>query len=260
MRGFSKEDIVEYIQSEFTGNHVKAHNLLEQLENNPLIEGVCSVPLNCALVCHLWHTLEEAPTTMIELYTKIILNLVLRNIRKLETYGHVLDLSRFESLPTNLQNSWWLMCQFAIQALEKDQLVFSQEELTVFFPMGLAFDKRILCFGLLQSTESIGFGISFHFLHLTFQEYLAALHLARQPLVKQLEIFHLHKPKDHLSPGRFAIVWKFFFGINHDQFLNFNSDTQSFIQQTFECVAGSVPSTFKTFCPFATVPLKHKMI
>ena len=246
VRGFSKEDIVEYIQSEFTGNHEKAHNLLELIENNPLIESVCSVPLNCALVSHLWHTLEEAlpiTVTMTELYTRIILNLVLRNIRKIETYVHVLDLTRFESLPTNLQHSWWLMCQFAFQALEKDQLVFSQEELKLFFPTGLAFDKRILCFGLLQSTESVGFGISFHFLHLTFQEYLAALHLARQPLVKQLEIFHLHKPKDHLSPGRFAMVWRFFFGIN--QFLNFSSDTRSFIQQTFECVAGSVSSAYQ---------------
>ena len=240
VRGFSKEDIVEFIQSEFTGKHEKTHNLLERLENNLLIESVCSVPLNCALVCHLWHTLEEAlPTTTTELYTKMILKFVLRNIRKIDSYVPVLDLSTFESLPADLQQSWWLMCQFAFQTLEKDLLVFSQEEVELFFPKGLAFDKRILCFGILQSTKSIGFGVSFHFLHLTFQEYLAALHLARQPPNKQLEMFHLHKPKDHLSPSRFAMVWRFFFGIN-----DFKAETSTFIKQIFECVAGDVQSTF----------------
>ena len=235
VRGFSKEHIVEYIQSEFISDQGKVDRLREQLEGNPLVESVCSVPLNCAIVCHLWRTLEEAlPTTMTELYTKIILNLILRNIRKLDTYKSVLKLPKFDSLPADLQQSWWLLCEFAFRALEKDQLVFSQEELEAFFPEGLALDKRILCFGLLQSIESVGVGISFHFLHLTFQEYLAALYLTRQPTDKQLKNFQTYKPILFFSllPHRFEMVWKFFFGINSN--LEF---TSLFIQQTLECVA-----------------------
>ena len=238
--GFSKEHIVEYIQSEFARDQEKAGRLLEQLEDNPLVESVCSVPLNCAIVCHLWHTLEEEalPTTMTELYTEVILKLVLRNLRKIDTYLSILSLSKFDSLPADLQQSWWLLCEFAFQALEKDQLVFSQEELEAFFPEGLALDKRILCFGLLQSAESIGLGMSFHFLHLTFQEYLATLHLARQPPDKQLDVFRSHKPKDRWSPNRFAVVNKFFFGINCFVDINFEIGTKSFIQQIFKYVAG----------------------
>jgi hypothetical protein len=115
---------------------------------------------------------------MTELYRKIILLLILRNIRKIDAYSSVLSLHTFDALPADLQRSWWLLCEFAFQAFKKDQLIFSLEELKALFPEGLASDKRISCFGLLQSAESIGFGISFHFLHLTFQEYLAALHLA----------------------------------------------------------------------------------
>ena len=238
VRGFSKEHIVEYIQSEFTSDQGKADRLREQLEGNPLVESVCSVPLNCAIVCHLWRTLEKAfPATMTELCTKIILNLVLRNIRKLDAYKSVLELPKFDSLPADLQQSWWLLCEFAFQVLEKDQLVFSQEELEAFFPEGLVLDKRILCFGLLQSAGSVGVGIPFHFLHLTFQEYLAALHLARQPTDKQFENFRRHKSKSS-SQHRFKMVWKFFFGINSN--LEFNGDKISFIQQTLECVAGDV--------------------
>ena len=232
VRGFNKEHIVEYIQSEFTSDQGKAGRLLEQLKYNPLVESVCSIPLNCAIICHLWHTVEKAlPATVTELYTKIILAFVLRNIRKIDAYSSILSLSSFCVLPADLKQPWWLLCEFAFQALEKDQLVFSQEEQEEFFPEGLVSDKRILYFGLLQTAESIGIGISFHFLHLTFQECLAALHLARQSPDEQLDVFRSHKPA-YLSRNRFAMVWKFFFGIN--ALRNYSS---YFIQQIFECVA-----------------------
>ena len=130
-------------------------------------------------------------------------------------------------------------------SLEKDQLVFSLEELKAFFPEGLASDKRILCFGLLQSAESVGFGMSFHFLHLTFQEYLAALHLARQSPEKQLDFFQSHKSSGQLVFNRFIMMNKFFFGINHFAISDVNTNI---IQQMFECVAGkNLPDTL-TLC------------
>ena len=42
-------------------------------------------------------------------------------------------------------------------------------------------DSNFLCLGLLQPAQSLvmcGLSLTFNFLHLTFQEYLAALHLA----------------------------------------------------------------------------------
>ena len=214
--GFSKEDIKEYIESEFNSDQEKASRLLEQLEDNPLVESVCSIPLNCSIMCHLWRTLEEGlPSTMTQLYTKIILNVTLRNIQKKDAFKNVLSLSNFNALPKNLQQSFRLLCEFAFHALKHNQIVFSQEELVEFFPDGLALDEKILCFGLLQSTETVletGYGVSFHFIHLTFMEYLAALHLVEQPQCTQLQVFS-KKRNDPYSTSRFTMVWRFFFGV-----------------------------------------------
>ena len=207
IQGFSKENIREYIESEFPSDQRKVISLLEQLEHNPLIESVCSVPLNCAIICHLWRTLEEAlPTTMTMLYTNIFLNIILRNIQKKDAFKHIDSLPNFIALPKELQQSWALLCKFAFEAIVKDQIVFSQEKLADIFPHGLA---DILCFGLLQTAKTIletGYGMSFHFLHLTFQEYLAAFHLATLPSIERLELFQYH----HSLP---FMVFRFFFGI-----------------------------------------------
>ena len=228
IKGFNNDDIIEYIWSEFASDQEKAQRLLEQLRCNPLIESVCSVPLNCSIVCHLWDTLEEAfPSTMTQLYTRIILHVTCRNLRKLSDYGPIFSMASFNDLPKDLQKSWWLLCEFAFKALEKDQIVFTKQELVEFFPES---DEQFLCFGLLQSVETVldlTCVVSFNFLHLTFMEYLAALHLSRQPLDRILEIF---------KTKRFAMVVRFFFGIK----LCYNCESiVSFAKQAVRYVARS---------------------
>ena len=235
VRGFSKEHIVEYIQSEFTSDQGKADRLREQLEGNPLVESVCSVPLNCAIICHLWRTLEEAlPTTMTELYTKIILNVILRNIQKKDEFKHISSLTNFNILPKgSLQPSWELLCKFAYKAIVRDQIVFSEEELADFFPHGL---ENVLCFGLLQTASILletGYGTSFHFLHLTFQEYLAALYIVKQ--ISESD----PSPEQFVSiveSSHYAAVCRFICGIyfNEIEFAHF-SDIQPFISISKFC-------------------------
>ena len=70
----------------------KAISLLEQLENNPLVDSVCSVPLNCTIVCHLWRTLEEAlPTTMTDaLHETSFLMLFFVTYKRLDAHSNIL--------------------------------------------------------------------------------------------------------------------------------------------------------------------------
>ena len=231
--GFNRNNIEEYFNSELTPE--QASLLIEQLDRNTMIESICAVPLNCAIVCHLFRELGEVlPPTMTELYTKIILLIIARNIakkyeklvesckeseresvkQKYKGCENIKSLSSFHEIPKVLQTYWWCLCKFALWAIKKDKIVFSHNEIEGFFPDGTAsLDENLSYFGLLQSFEAllsggVGQGLSFNFLHLTIQEYLAALHLVRQSPDVQLEVF-----QSHAENFRFEMVWRFYFGI-----------------------------------------------
>ena len=107
--GFNEENVKQYIESEFEKCPEKASSLIEQLENNPLIASVCSVPLNCAIICYLWDTPNNMlPKTLTELYVQIVLNVILHNLQKQDCYLDLVTIS-FDSIPVELHDTFWLV-------------------------------------------------------------------------------------------------------------------------------------------------------
>ena len=201
--GFNEENIQQFIESEFKKSPEKASSLIEQLENNPVIQSVCSVPLNCAIICHLWHTFESGlPTTLTELYAHIVLNVILRDLKKTKAKTILKTLESFDDIPTAYQEMFWLTCAFAYNCLSEDRLMLTENKFASILPQ---------CFGLLQCARSllpVNQGLSFHFVHLTIQEFLAALHLVTLPNEEKLKVCEAH-----VRSIRFAMVWRFVFGL-----------------------------------------------
>ena len=210
--GFNEENVKQYIESEFEKCPEKASYLIEQLENNPVIQSVCSVPLNCAIICHLWHTFKSGlPTTLTELYTHIVLNVMLRSLKKTNPETSYIALESFDDIPIAKQEMFWITCAFAYNCLSEDRLVFTESKVASTLPQVLDFSDKFLCLGLLQCARSllpVGQGLSFHFAHLTIQEFLAALHLVTLPNEEKLKVCEAYA-----GSIRFDMVWRFVFGL-----------------------------------------------
>ena len=212
--GFSEQNIKEYIFAEFSSNEAGASRLVEHVLDNPVVSAVCNIPLNCAIICHLWHSMETAlPSSMTTLYTKIVLNVLLREIkRNFPRHQHIKRLTDFVTLPRDLQPLSHKLQQLAFKGIIKGTIVYSEEEMGALLPNASEDDLFSLQrFGLLQSAEhlvSLGHNFSFHFIHLTFQEFLAAQYITTLPQGQQEEIYRKYHNDPHLY-----ITWRFFFGL-----------------------------------------------
>ena len=131
VQGFSEETIKSFIQFEFSSNPEKLSYIIEQLDTNPLIGSVCSVPLNLAMICNFCQSCDDhLPSTMPELYDKLAWNLAKLKVNSTKKYESILELSNYGDLPDELQQSWSQLCQLAF---EKCQADFSQVKDSSFF-------------------------------------------------------------------------------------------------------------------------------
>ena len=218
--GFDIRGIVQYINSEFARECEKASRdgLLQQLKENVLLRSICHVPINCAIVCHMWRSDESLPVdmTMTDIYTKIILHFMLRAFHKSFPEKGFESLNSFDAIPEDMQDCMSRLCKFAYDALVNDTYVFTYDSLKDVFPEAVAAKDQqggqtFFTFGLMQSAQTfikVGRGASFHFLHRTFQEYMSAFHVVRQSAENQTKLM-----KPYAYTSRMAISMRFVIGL-----------------------------------------------
>ena len=204
IRGFDDGSIRQYIQLDFTNSQQKSDHILKTVDSNPLIKRVCRIPLNCASLCYLWRTESRKVTTMTELCTKMIWNVVLYSIKKADKYEFqsISHLSIVERLPEELKSSWWDLCRLAFQT------IFIQKSQRINLSQSKSNNNMLIKFGLVEIVNEVS--MKCDFLHPAFQGYLAALHVANQ----------CHSPDAHMqdqwirSMGKQVTeFWRFLFGI-----------------------------------------------
>ena len=196
IRGFNDGSIRQYIRLDFTNDQQESDHLLETVNCNSLIRDMCRIPLNCATLCHLWRTesrKQKLSTTMTELCTQMILNIILHSIKKEDKCGSISHLLSVEWLPKELRSSWWDLCWFAFQTIQKSQ----QINLSQFK------SDMLIKFGLVEIVNEA----RCDFLHPAIQEYLAALHVANQCCSLDKRML------GELVRKQSVEFWKFLFGI-----------------------------------------------
>ena len=213
LQGFSKDNIEGYVKSNCISTE-QSTLLLQRLSDNPVLDSVCTKPLNCVIICNLWKTEKHIPLKVTEMYTLIILNIINREIER--TFPYYKIVTSLEAFPDDLQSLMHKIYKLAFTGLKQNRTMFTREEIEDIFASTsshLPFVFQSL--GLLQSTLSfttVEYSVSFHFNNLTFQQYLAARYLLTLTEPEQFAASH-----SYFKVPRFQKVWQFYFGLHRQR-------------------------------------------
>ena len=183
-----------------------AAKFTDYLSSNPVIRAAMYTPVTAKMAAEVFtwslHTESPPPTTNTELFTAFTLKTLVDHLSTHPVYHKQQSkVTTFSDLPTVVYKQFHDLCRMAYEGiLNRQQLVFSTAHLpTGFAPLGLMQEVPQLY------TE--GRASSYHFIHLTLQEYLAAVHISQLPAYEQTRLF-----QEHVNSGHFKMTMRFLAG------------------------------------------------
>ena len=186
--GFTKANIQSYLESTTANDPSLLAGLKKYISCYPHINSLMYIPLNCAIVVEVYRNSRKdetlVPKTMTELYSALVRSLLLRHLLDHPVYGKTRRwrVRSFSDLPQDVYQQLCELGRIAYEGILHDQQVIFSDLPEDFETLGL-----MQCTPELYADE--GATLSYNFLHLTVQEYLAAFHLSQQPVEKQVKHF-----------------------------------------------------------------------
>ena len=205
--GFSQEGIEAYAASAFSSSKDKLEGFKNYISRstNPAINSLMYVPLYAAFVVILYENATSKgslPRTITQLYTQLCLTILNRYLEANTEHSSV---CKFEKLPSALYRQFLELSKLAYEGFEREDVIFYSD-------IGEHF-------GFLDAVRDLHGGreISFNFLHLTLQEFLAAYHISHMS-DSGVELFR-NRGKDK----RWNVVWRFVAGLRGSMYLDSSS-------------------------------------
>ena len=184
--GFSDNDIDKYIECKFCDTPDILKDFQSYISSHPFIHKAMYIPLHCALVTDLYHTYWRkgkkafAPKTITQLYTCFLHSLLERCLDGHPVYGpQELCVQELTDLPQDVYYDLMRLAELAAIGIRKQEYVFDNLTLNTLGLMQRVNDS--------ESRKSKS--VSYSFLHLTLQEYLAALYLSKLSSEKVSHLF-----------------------------------------------------------------------
>ena len=196
--GFSKSELRSYFAFCLKDNPKDVDDLLKRIKNNPIIEGICYLPLNASILVHLFMCEDgELPDTQYGIFHDLICNCIYRYLKKIKVNTN--EIKFLDELPQSIDSQFQELCKLAYDGIMKDEIIFH-------------LDSAFTTLDLLQKVESVGrcgMSYSYNFLHLSIQELLAATHIAK----KLKNDDQVEKFKEMYNNPRFSAVFQFYAAI-----------------------------------------------
>ena len=171
----------------------------------PAMNAAMHTPVTANIVTDMfqWSRDMESipPTTMTQLYTTYTSKLLMKHFSGHKAYSkQSWKIGSLEDLPPDVHQQLLALSELAWKGIIKQQLAFSSA------------DIGGVTLGLMESVKELYHGpdaeLSYHFIHLTLQEFLAAYHITQLPLHTQQQLI-----EEHVKVGHLSMVVKFYFGL-----------------------------------------------
>ena len=205
--GFLKPQIHEYIDSYQFHADFKRPGLHKYLDAHLNVLHMCYLPIHISMICFLYNMLtKDLPETETEIYSVFTKFAVLRMLYRYNNKSEVC-LETLDELSPIHKNRYLEVCKLAFRMTLSTKQVMRQAEIKSL----LATIEEKELFGLI-TVDNIaticGFQDVYTFLHLTFQEFLAAYYISSLKEKEQMEIIEQHGKVMQMKQ-----VWKFYCGL-----------------------------------------------
>ena len=202
--GFLPEEIKQYFE-EAIGDEEIVKKLFVHLKERPVIEASCYLPLNAAIVTHLFLAMDHTlPNTVHGVFTSLIKCCIRRHIEKEANSGEdIPEISSLDDLPPGILEHFKTIYTIAYQGVMNNKVTFTEKDLE-----SAKLPTKLNTLSLMQGVASfIGTGESklYNFYHLSTQELLAAFYISKMDTEEQVKIFN-----ELFNQPRFSAVFRFY--------------------------------------------------
>ena len=210
--GFNLEQAYQYIRITLEPKKEdRIPGLIKAIESNSIVQNLLNVPINVAIIIHLYLTSGNLPDKITELYNLLCIQLILRYVElRTSNEEDFMSLRSLNHLPKDVKPQFKQICYIAYEAMLRDKIYLTADNVNDI--LGNTTDSVNGLGLLIISVANSPYGVSkmYRFLHLTVQEFCAAWHISTLSKAEQCTIF----TSTYRSP-RFHVMWQFFAGITH---------------------------------------------